>query len=411
MPVNLTRRSLLTRAALIGCCGAASPLLTPLSFAAAPWDGRLVVIILRGGMDGLDVVQPWGAPDYHALRAKLGGGPNNGAHDLDGFFSLHPGLAPLIPLWNRGDLGFVHAVATPYRNKRSHFDGQDLLEAGTPSLSGARDGWLNRMLQNAPGAEARTAFAIGQGEMKVLAGPAHVADWSPDATLKISPQAAHLAELVMQDDPAFHAALSEALMLSDGGVGDDATLPGAGGMGTMGNMQMSVPAKTRGKAHIKVASFAARQLRGDTRIASFSITGWDTHNRQQRALKGALTALSDTILTLQRELGADIWQKTAIVAMTEFGRTVRVNGTGGTDHGTGGAMVLAGGAIRGGRVLGDWPGLEESALYQRRDLMPTGDVRAPAAWIMRAMTGLGRQVLEGAVFPGLDMGHDPGITR
>jgi uncharacterized protein (DUF1501 family) len=397
MTATLTRRSLLKRSALIGCSAAASPLLTSLSYAAAPWEGRLVVIILRGGMDGLDVVQPWGAPEFTSLRGKLGGGPQNGAQDLDGFFSLHKGLAPLHPLWQRRDLGFVHAVATPYRDKRSHFDGQDILEAGTPSLDGARDGWLNRLLQNTPGTEGRTAFAIGHGEMKLLAGRAPVADWSPDANLVMSPQAVQLAQLVMRDDPAFRAALSEALMLSDDGAGDD--------------MAMQVPAVSRGKAQVKIAEFAAEQLRGDSRIASFSINGWDTHSRQDRSLKGALGGLTDAILTLYGGLGPEIWQKTAIVAMTEFGRTVRVNGTGGTDHGTGGAMLLAGGAIRGGRVYGNWPGLDEASLYQRRDLMPTMDVRAPAAWVMQSMTGLSRDVLERVVFPGLEMGNDPGVMR
>jgi len=403
MSATLTRRSLLTRSALIGCSAAASPLLTPLSFAAAPWDGRLVVIILRGGMDGLDVVQPWGAPEFTALRGGLGGGPENGAYDLDGFFALHPGLAPLIPLWSKGDLGFVQAVATPYRDKRSHFDGQDLLEAGTASLGGVRDGWLNRMLQGVSGVEPRTAFAIGRGEMKLLAGPAPVADWSPDVNLALSPQSVLLAQLLMQEDPAFHAAFSEALMLSENG--ESGILAGQ----EEGGMEMQGQPRTRSKAHVKIAEFAARQLRGDTRIASFSINGWDTHSRQARGLRGALSRLSDTILTLRDDLGADIWQQTAIVAMTEFGRTARINGTGGTDHGTGGTMVLAGGAIRGGRVLGAWPGLDEASLYQRRDLMPTSDVRAPAAWIMRAMAGLDRSTLEGTVFPGLDMGDNPGV--
>jgi uncharacterized protein (DUF1501 family) len=384
---SLDRRDFLLRSAIVGCSLAASPLLTPISLAAAPWDTRLVVIILRGGMDALDVVQPYGAPEYAALRAGLNAGPAQGAEDLDGFFALHPRLAPLMPLWRRGELGFVHAVSTPYRDKRSHFDGQDLLEAGTDSLSGARDGWLNRMLTLLPGVEARTAFAIGQGEMKLLAGAAPVADWAPDADLAISPQAMRLAELVMQDDPAFHAALSEAMMLSEEGSGTGA----------------------RGRPHVKIAEFAAAQLRGDTRVVSFSINGWDTHNRQERALGPALDRLSETILTLHSGLGAPVWQKTAVVAMTEFGRTVRVNGTAGTDHGTGGAMLLAGGAIRGGRVFGDWPGLTEADLYDRRDLMPTGDVRAPTAWIMRGLTGLDPAGLQSVVFPGLDMGRDPGL--
>lgn len=401
----LSRRAFLVRSGAIGCTAAASPLWTPLSFAAAPWDTRLVVIILRGGMDGLDVVQPYGAPEYASLRKTLAGGPQNGAHDLDGFFALNPALGPLMPLWAAGELGFVHAVATPYRDKRSHFDGQDLLEAGTASLGSARDGWLNRMLQQVPGVEAQTAYSIGHGEMKVLSGPAPVADWSPDADLVMSPQAMRLAELIMQDDPLFHAALSEALSLSEGAqeaAMDEAEMSGNG-------MQMQVPRPGKGKSHVKIAEFAAEQLRGDTRLASFSINGWDTHNRQQKSLAVALERLSDTILTLRDGVGGAVWRKTAIVAMTEFGRTARENGTGGTDHGTGGAMVLAGGAIRGGRVHGDWPGLAEEALYQRRDLMPTGDVRAAAGWIMHGMTGLDRGVIERVVFPGLDLGGDPGL--
>ncbi len=381
MPAPLSRRTFLSRSALTGCSLAASPLLTPLSLAAAPWETRLVVIVLRGGMDGLAVVQPRGAPEFAALRPGSGAAP-----DLDGFFALHPALSPLMGLWAQGELGFVHAVSTPYRDKRSHFDGQDLLEAGTETLDGTRDGWLNRMLGQVPGVQARTAFAVGRGEMKLLHGPAPVADWMPDAELTISPQALRLAERVMQDDPAFHAALREAAMLS-----------GSGGR------------RMRGKPHQKIAAFVAEQLRGDTRVASFSINGWDTHRAQDRALSRALERLSETVLTLRDGLGPAVWGRTAIVAMTEFGRTVRLNGTGGTDHGTGGAMVLAGGAIRGGRVLGTWPGLDEADLYARRDLMPTGDVRAPAAWLIRGLAGLDRGVLERVVFPGLDMGRDPGL--
>lgn len=404
MTKPLSRRAFLARSAVLGCSAAASPFLTPVSLAAAPWDTRLVVIILRGGMDGLDVVRPYGAPEYAKLRGKLATGSERAAHDLDGFFAMHPALGPLNGLWGRGDLGFVHAVSTPYRDKRSHFDGQDLLEAGSNTLNGVRDGWLNRMLAHVPGVEARTAFAIGQGEMKVLAGPAPVADWSPDSDLLLSPQAERLAELIMQDDPAFHAALSEALLLST----DDNMQPA---MDSGTGMAADMPAPSRGRAHLKVAEFAAEQLRGDTRIASFSINGWDTHGRQAQSISRALGRLADTILTIQQGVGAGVWGKTAIVAMTEFGRTARINGTGGTDHGTGGAMVLAGGAIRGGKVHGTWPGLAEDDLFDRRDLMPTGDVRAPAAWLMQGLVGLDRGVLEQSVFPGLDMGGNPGFLR
>ncbi|NCT13630.1 MAG: DUF1501 domain-containing protein, partial [Rhodobacterales bacterium] len=149
-------------------------------------------------------------------------------------------------------------------------------------------------------------------------------------------------------------------------------------------------------------------LRGETRIASFSIGGWDTHGNQANFLGRALGRLSDTIITLREGLAQD-WDRTAVICLTEFGRTARENGTRGTDHGTGGAVLLAGGALRGGRVLGDWPGLDESDLYAGRDLMPTRDVRAHAGWLMRGLFGFDRAVIEGAVFPGLDLGADPGL--
>jgi len=388
MPSGLSRRDFLARSGVIGCSLAASPLLTPVSFAAAPWDTRLVVIILRGGMDGLDVVQPYGDPALAGLRASLSPGPDGGAFDLDGYFALHPRLASLMPMWRAGQLGFVHAVSTPYRDKRSHFDGQDLLESGTASLSGVRDGWLNRMLQSVPGVTARTAYAIGRDNMRLLKGAADVANWSPDAELDLSPQAVLLMELVTQSDPAIHAALSEARILA--AVDPEVT-------------------RERSPEHVEIAKFAARQLSGEARIAAFSLNGWDSHRGQDRVLGNALERLAETLTTLQSALRGDTWNRTAVVAMTEFGRTVRQNGTQGTDHGTGGVMLLAGGAVRGGRIHGQWPGLGGGDLYQDRDLMPTGDVRAHAAWIMRGLTGLDRATLEGAVFPGVELGRDPGL--
>lgn len=213
MSFSLSRRRFLGRAGMTGCSLAASPLLTPVTFASAPWDTRLVVIILRGGMDGLDVVRPLGDPAFAALRPGLNTGTP--ALDLDGYFALHPGLAPLMPMWQAQELGFVHAVSTPYRDRRSHFDGQDILEAGTEgTASGARGGWLNRMLQQVPQARADTAFAIGNGDIRVLDGAAPVANWAPEANLRLSPQSMRLAELIMEDDAAMHAALAEAQVLA-----------------------------------------------------------------------------------------------------------------------------------------------------------------------------------------------------
>ncbi len=392
---SLSRRRFLTRSAAFGCSLAASPLVTPVTLADAPGDARLVVIILRGAMDGLDALPPLGDPDFAALRSDATGAP------LDGFYGLHPALAPLRPLWDKGELGFAHAVSTPYRDKRSHFDGQDLLEAGTgvDALGQLRDGWLNRLLARMPGASAQTGYAVGRGDMLLMRGAAPVANWSPDAALLLSPQAERLLEGILHDDPLFRDAAQEALLLSQGGSGN--ATPSADDI-------MSAVAARPARPDA-IASFAAARLRESTRIAAFSLTGFDTHASQHRALPRALDRLSGAITALHSGLGP-VWGRTAVVAITEFGRTARLNGSGGTDHGTAGAMLFAGGALRGGRVVADWPGLAEADLYQRRDLRPTRDLRAHLAWMIRGLYGTDIVALEQDVFPGLDMGSDPRLV-
>jgi len=403
----LNRRDFLARSALIGCSLAASPLLTPVSLAAAPGDNRLVVILLRGGMDGLDVVRPYGDPAYAALRGDAGLSAEDPAIDLDGYFALHPALRPLTPLWARGQLGFAHAVSTPYRDKRSHFDGQDLLEAGLSDLKGglSRDGWLNRVLQNLPDSGPATAYAVGRDPLDVLAGPATTQRWSPEADLALSPQAITLARLIMADDPQFNAAFEQAMAISDSD-GDAVAMNGTPDQ----MMPRARNAGGKGSLERRVAEFIGKRLREETRIAAFSITGWDTHQRQDRSLPNALGRLSEAILTLQTTLSGPVWNKTTVVAVTEFGRTARLNGSGGSDHGTGGLMVLAGGALRGGQVVGDWPGLSEAQLYERRDLMPTRDLRAYLGWLLHSQFGLSVSTLETSIFPGLDLGVDPRLT-
>lgn len=385
------------------CSLAASPLITPVALAAAPWDTRLVVIILRGAMDGLDALRPVGDPGFAALRSDMA--PD--AVGLDGYWALHPSLAPFAPLWEAGEFGAVHAVSTPYRDKRSHFDGQDILEAGLPDLSrgGLRDGWLNRVLQLKPGLEAEIAFAVGREELLILSGDAPMSRWSPEADLRLSPQARLLLDRVYHDDPLFQQASFEALQIVESL--DAAKVMAEETEEMMGADPMMAQVRGRGE-HLQLAEFAATRLRGDTRIASFSLGGWDTHVRQRNTFARAADDLAETILTLRAGLG-DVWARTAVLCVTEFGRTAAQNGNMGTDHGTGGAMLFFGGALRGGQVLADWPGLEEAALYDRRDLMPTRDVRAHLAWVMAGITGLPRSDLERAVFPGLDMGADPGL--
>ena len=382
----MDRRIFLKGLGALGCSAAAHPLLTTVSLAeGAPvlGDNRLVVIILRGAMDGLDVLQPRGDAGLLAARPRV----LSPATDLDGFFALNENLSGLMPLWQAGELAFVHATSTPYRDKRSHFDGQDLLEAGTGTdlvPAAQRDGWLNRLLQALPGVGSETAWAVGRQVMPILTGPALARNWAPDQDLAVSDPARALLERVYANDPLFHAASATAFDLAglEDGEGKDIDL---------------------------IASFVAERLRGSSRIAAFSIAGWDTHRAQIGGIRRPLDRLQRAVLRLRDQSGTAVWGKTVVMAMTEFGRTVRENGSLGTDHGTGGMMLVAGGAVRGGKVYGAWPGLDEASLYDRRDLMPTSDVRDWAAQAMAGLFGLDRGLLEGTVFPGLKMEAAPGL--
>ena len=409
----IDRRALLRAGLAFGCSAAAWPLLSHATFASAPFDHRLVVVILRGAMDGLDVVRPAGDAALRRLRPDLAlaEGPA-----LSDYWQLHPALSGLMPLWAAGELGIVQAVSTPYRDKRSHFDGQDLLEAGTAMDTPQglfRDGWLNRLLQGVPGARAETAFAIGREALPILHGTAAVQRWAPETEMRVSSQARRLLEQLYEADMPFHVAAATALdlteMLSEADDPDMMATPDEGGA-MMARPDAAMAAAPAALAEVSAfARFAADRLREDTRIVALSLPGWDTHANQAKAILRPLAQLERLILDLRADLGP-LWGKTAFIAMTEFGRTVRQNGTGGTDHGTGGAMITAGGAIRGGKVLGRWPGLAEGDLYAGRDLTPTNDVRAVAGWVLHALMGVDKGRLQTTVFPGLDLGQNPGLV-
>ena len=379
-PVILSRRSFLASA----CCLAASPLMTPVTFAALPGDRRFVTIVLRGALDSLFLLQPYTDPLLKAYRPELALDPASGLIDLDGRFGLHAGAADLMPLWKEGELAFVNAVSTPYRDERSHFDGQDILETGGSNASDANSGWLNRALAAIPRSENRKAIDVHTSAELILSGPNPVDTWSTQSDLAIEPDEMTFFQRLYGNDPDFARAFGEATdtdkdsdsIFSDGKRSGDA----AG-----------------------IARLAAGMLKGDYRLASFSIGGWDTHVGQANIFRKPLKSLVAALTTLKAELGPDIWSKTAVLAMTEFGRTVRQNGSKGTDHGTGGLAIVAGGAIGGGKVHGRWPGLAEKQLFEGRDLMPTADVREIAASLLHSQFDISEGDLTSKIFPGLSL--------
>lgn len=367
----LTRRRLLTSVTAT----ALLPLMGRLTLAAAEGDNRFVCIILRGGMDGLDVVRPVGDPAYAALRPEAGADANV---DLDGHFAMHPALGPLEPMFRDRQLSFVHAVATPYR-ERSHFAGQDVLEQGGNDR-GLHDGWLNRMLGLVPKARA---VDIGTGESMLLSGREPVKNWYPEIETDLKSDSYQFLEALYADD----AELSRALT----------------GIETDSGKSMAGDDTDKGVSNAEVARLAGRFLTQESRIAAFSIAGWDTHIQQKVRLARQLGELAKSLLALRDALGP-VWAKTAVVMCSEFGRTARYNGAGGTDHGTGGLAILAGGLLangQGGKVLGSWPGL--SALYEDRDLMPTSDVRMYLASLCADLFAIDRSSIASTVFPGLDL--------
>lgn len=379
----LTRRSFIKGAGATGFIHVAPGL----SIAQAPGNKRFVLLILRGGMDGLHVVQPYGDQGFAGLRPSLALTPEKGLFDLDGFFGLAPGLAPISDLWKAKELAFVHAVSSPYR-RRSHFEAQDTLENGTGSNTGAADGWLNRLLAALPNASSRDFAAdFSPGGALVLEGTHPVTRWVPTANIRLTDEIIFFLKELYDGHRDFADALSGAMKSEE----EDLDGPAAKGATVAGGY----------------AKLAAKMLSGKARIGVLSLRGWDSHQNQSGMLNRSMRSLADVITTLKTDLGPKIWQETTVVAVSEFGRTARANGTGGTDHGTGGLMILAGGAISGGRVYGRWPGLSEDDLFEGRDLTPTGDVRSYLGWTLMQSFGVQKSALADKVFPGVELGSDP----
>ncbi len=382
--------SALSRRALLGA-GAAATFFTAggvrFASAATPDDRRLVVILLRGAMDGLNVIVPYADPGYAAARKQLALGPGNGATKLDGMFAVHEALPFFASAYAAREAIAFHAVATPYRD-RSHFDAQNLLETGGTRPYALQSGWLNRAVGAMANADASSAVAVAASMPTLLIGPAKTGAYSP-AKLPAVPEdtSARILRLYAQDKD-LSGAFSEAKILA--ALAEDASTD-EGGMGG---------GKNRGNL-AGMAATAAQLMRaaGGPRITVLERGGWDTHANQPAVLKVGLADLDGALAALKSGLGP-LWAKTAVLCLTEFGRTVELNGTNGTDHGTGSAALLVGGAVTGGKILADWPGLAPAQRQDGRDLKPTTDMRAILAAVLHDQLGLSESALATSIFPG-----------
>lgn len=340
--MQLDRRSFLGATALLA--------VSRLLFAQAATERRFIFIIQRGAADGLNTLIPYAEPAYAGLRGALAIDPA-AALKLDGSFALHPSLAKLRELYGAGQAGFFHAVASPYRD-RSHFDGQNVLETGGSAPYQLKDGWMNRLVGLLP-RRGKDAIAFSPAVPMALRGPVEVTTYAPSALPRASEDLLMRVEQLYARDGQLHALWSSALEargMAEGGMGGSRNRQDPAALGRM------------------AAGFLARA--DGPRIAMIETGGWDTHSGQNARLANQLRGLDGLIGGLQEGLGT-AWAQTVILVATEFGRTAAANGTGGTDHGTGSAAMLAGGAVQGGRIVADWPGLAPSALHEGRDLKPT----------------------------------------
>lgn len=393
MTVQITRR-----AALLGLSSAIALGRSSLALATAATQQRFVVVILRGALDGLGAVPPYGDPALAGLRAPLvppAVGQPGGMLDLGGFYGLHPALAPLHPIYAAGGLLIAHAVAGDWR-MRSHFEAQDCLESGADRR--LTSGWLNRVVQALPRGDQRPgeAIAVSESVPLLLRGHAAAASWLPNVLPEPGLDLYARIAAICAHDPVIGPAVASGLR--ERGFSDSV-------------MAGQTPPHDRG-AFPALAGEAARLLAAPDgpRIAALEIGGWDTHQAQVNRLTPPLSQLAAGLVALQQGLGS-AWRQTMVLVMTEFGRTVRVNGTLGTDHGTGTVTFALGGAVSGGRVLADWPGLGPGRLLDGRDLQPTTDLRAVAKGLLGPHLNLDAAALA-HIFPGSDtLAAAPGLLR
>jgi len=396
-----------TRRELLGGAGVlfAWPFLPKIARAEGR-DPRMLTIILRGALDGLAAVAPVGDPDWIKLRGDkaltLDG--KTPALPLDDFFALNPAMPNIHRLYKSGEASIVHAAATPYR-ERSHFDGQDVLESGLPKPGRADSGWLNRALGGLA-AEVRVRrdgrpLAVGPVTPLVVRGPVPVLSWTPARIQPASEDTmARLIELYHHTDVELARVLEGRRDLNSlARDGDAATMAP-----TEGRQQpQGFPAQVRAffaDAAGTAGKFLARE--DGPRIGALAFNGWDTHideGADSGRLATLLGALDGALAAVETAM-KPVWRETIVTVVTEFGRTARINGTNGTDHGTGTVALLVGGALKGGRVIADWPGVKPANLYEGRDLAATTDLRAVLKGLLKDHLRVTDQALAANVFPG-----------
>lgn len=366
--------------------------------------GRLIVIFLRGAVDGLNVVAPYADGEYYDYRPSIALAPpghSKGLLDLDGHFGLHPALSDLMPLWQERSLAFVHASGSPDPN-RSHFEAQAYMERGEPGVNHGDVGWMNRLLTALPGKHSATeALAVGPNVPLILSGPTGVANVPAGkrADRPMPMDHSRVREVFDQlygghsslDKVYREAVQARQTLLTD--LHQDMENASNGAPSSLGFPEDAA----------RVAGLFRRDPR--TRLAFFGLGGWDTHVNEGQAdgqLAHHLKPLGSGLMTLAKGLGP-LYKDTTILVISEFGRTAHENGNGGTDHGHGNVMWVLGGAVKGGRVHGQWPGLAEDQLYQKRDLAVTTDFRSVIDAVLAGPMNLGEQQRR-TVFPGFT-GH------
>ncbi|MBO9545553.1 DUF1501 domain-containing protein [Caulobacter sp.] len=385
------------------------------AFAASEGDlakKKLVVVICRGGMDGLSVSPPVGDANYANLRGSIALKPEQ-VLKLDDTFGLHPALKTVHALAQQGQARIAPAIASPDR-ARSHFEAQDVLETGAAHVYGTETGWLNRTLEALAPARKVEGLSVGTTAPLILRGKVQAASWSPGKGVDETARLPTLLQDLYRNDPmlgpAFARGLETETMAQQAMTAMAATpAMNVAAASTPGMMQPAPMSATQANdRQNRAGSEAARKLgstlggfmtqAGGPQIAAISLDGFDTHAGQLGQIATRLTYMDAVLDGLLTGLGAE-WKNTVVIAVTEFGRTARVNGTGGTDHGTASTGLILGGALKKGGIVGDWPGLAQNALFENRDTAPTLDMRGLFKGVLADHMAVDRVVLESKVFP------------